>query len=360
MIVKNEERTLPRLASTLRGQIDYWTIVDTGSTDSTLELVRDLFADIPGQLIETPWRGYGPSRQVSFEAARSHTDWLFLIDADETVQGDIRLALDVSDIEAIEAETTYDIITYWGERLIVANAPWHFNGRAHEWLTLDEGEPRKTKTLAFHITHHYDGGNRGDKLERELGLLEEDYQEQPNNSRTVFYLARTHEDMGHYDRAAELYRERLELPGWDEETWYAHWRLGLSLVNGGRREEGVGTLLAAWGERPWRAEPLWSLMEHFRLQSQWRISWEMGRLAVLHTAVRPDGRGPSPATDRLFVHEDVYRWQLAYERSICAWYVGEISTGRRLTDYLLHQNLPESIRESVEGNSRFYIPGEHG
>ena len=35
MIVKNEERTLPRLAESVRGQLDHWTIVDTGSTDQT-------------------------------------------------------------------------------------------------------------------------------------------------------------------------------------------------------------------------------------------------------------------------------------------------------------------------------------
>ncbi len=35
MIVKNEARTLPRLAASLDGQLDHWTIVDTGSTDGT-------------------------------------------------------------------------------------------------------------------------------------------------------------------------------------------------------------------------------------------------------------------------------------------------------------------------------------
>ena len=38
MIVKNEERTLPRLAESVRGQLDHWTIVDTGSTDQTMAI----------------------------------------------------------------------------------------------------------------------------------------------------------------------------------------------------------------------------------------------------------------------------------------------------------------------------------
>ena len=61
MIVKDEEATLPRLAATLEGQIDHWTIVDTGSTDGTGTLARELFRNVPGQVIEDGRRGCGPS-----------------------------------------------------------------------------------------------------------------------------------------------------------------------------------------------------------------------------------------------------------------------------------------------------------
>ena len=60
MIVRNESKTLPRLAATLRGQIDHWTIVDTGSTDDTVQVARHVFDFAPGQVIEDIWRGFGP------------------------------------------------------------------------------------------------------------------------------------------------------------------------------------------------------------------------------------------------------------------------------------------------------------
>src|SRR6185437_13803511 len=76
MIVKNEEHVLPRLADSVRNQIDHWTIVDTGSNDRTIETARQAFAGTPGEIVEDIWRGYGQSRNVAIEHAEEHTDWL--------------------------------------------------------------------------------------------------------------------------------------------------------------------------------------------------------------------------------------------------------------------------------------------
>lgn len=354
MIVKNEERTLPRLAASLRGQIDHWTIVDTGSTDATAEVAPGLFPGVPGELVRDEFRGFGPSRNVALEAARGRTEWMLTIDADETVVGDLRGATGVLDVDAIEARLSYEPLSYWRPFLLASASPWRWEGRAHEFLTLGERTARLSRTDAFRIVHHADGGMRGDKLERELALLREDAAAKPDDPRTAFYLARTLEDLGRAGDAAEAYRRRMELPGWEEETWYASWRLGCCLLALGRDDEAVGVLLAAWERRHWRAEPLCSLAEHYRARQRWRLAWEVGSLARRHTAAAPDGQGARPDADRLFVHEDVYRWRLAFERSICAYYVGERSTGRRLCDYLARQDLPEALRDHVLANRRFY------
>jgi glycosyltransferase involved in cell wall biosynthesis len=71
MIVKNEShiirRTLEMLCSKVR--FDYWVICDTGSTDSTREIIREFFSsssssskgvNIPGEL-HCDECAYGPS-----------------------------------------------------------------------------------------------------------------------------------------------------------------------------------------------------------------------------------------------------------------------------------------------------------
>jgi hypothetical protein len=56
--------------------------------------------------------------------------------------------------------------------------------------------------------HHADSGTRGEKFERDLRLLSEDFEREPHNGRTVFYLAQTHRDLGRLDDAIRLYERR--------------------------------------------------------------------------------------------------------------------------------------------------------
>jgi hypothetical protein len=145
--------------------------------------------------------------------------------------------------------------------------------------------------------------------------------------------------------------------GWEEETWYASWRLGVCLLSIGQTHEGCGVLWEAWGDRPWRAEPLWTLAEHFRRAGQWRLCFEACDLARRHCGIDGEDPGNGFGGDRLFVHADVYTWRIAYELSICAYYVDQGDLGRRLSDQLMgRDDLPPDIAANIAANMRFYEP----
>ena len=55
MIVKDEAHVIGRCLATARPLIDAWVVSDTGSTDGTQALIRELLADLPGTLLERPW-----------------------------------------------------------------------------------------------------------------------------------------------------------------------------------------------------------------------------------------------------------------------------------------------------------------
>jgi glycosyltransferase involved in cell wall biosynthesis len=355
MIVKNEALTLPRLAQSLDGQLDHWTIVDTGSTDDTVAVAREHFAGVPGQVIEDEWRGYGPSRNVALEAARPHTDFALTLDADDTFHGSIDRAIP-PEYDGVEAEYVVEPLRFWVPRLIRTAQEWTWRGRAHEYLSRVDAQANMFKSSSFHVEHHADGGNRATKFQRELGLLQADQRDNPEDPRTAFYLARTYEDGAEYARAATWYRTRIRLGGWEEETWYATWRLGLCLLRSGKVDEGCGVLWRSWGQREWRAEPLWSLAEHYRQTSQWRLSFEACELARRYCGVGGDDPGGGFRGDRLFVHLDAYTWRIAYEQSITAYYVGARELGLTLTEELLERSdLPPEIAANVAENRRFYL-----
>lgn len=356
MIVKNEQQTLPRLAASLRGHIDYWTVVDTGSADTTMAIAREVFDYAPGQVIQTEWKGYSACRNVALVAAEAHTDWLLHMDADETFHGHMPTQINTDDsLVRVEAEERHGSLRFFRPRLVRSGMGAAWVGRAHEYLTVNDIPVDSTglRTDDFYVEHYGDGGNRAGKFQREIELLDADWSEDPNNSRTAFYLGRTYDDLGRYGEAVVWYRHRLTMTGWDEETFYAGYRLGVCLLHLAAKDEGCGVLWRAWGQRPTRAEPLVALAEHYRQQNQWILAWQAVSLAFKYCGAQPDG--PALFFNGLFVDTTATEWRAAYEGSIAAWYVGEINRGRELTDFLLdHSDLPPDIAANVVNNSAFY------
>ena len=80
MIVRDEQEMLPRCLGAVAEAVDEIVIVDTGSTDATIEIARSFGALV----IEREWSGsFAEARNVSFDAARG--DWLMYLDADEVL-----------------------------------------------------------------------------------------------------------------------------------------------------------------------------------------------------------------------------------------------------------------------------------
>jgi glycosyltransferase involved in cell wall biosynthesis len=85
IIACNEERNIARAIESLRC-CDEILVVDSGSTDRTIEIAEKLGA----RVIESPWPGY--AKQKNLAAERACHDWIFSLDADEALS------------EALEAE----------------------------------------------------------------------------------------------------------------------------------------------------------------------------------------------------------------------------------------------------------------
>ncbi len=80
MIVRNERLNLGTALESVRGLADETVVVDTGSTDGTQDLAREMGAC----LVEAPWTGdFSAARNVGLDRARG--DWILVLDADETL-----------------------------------------------------------------------------------------------------------------------------------------------------------------------------------------------------------------------------------------------------------------------------------
>lgn len=83
IITLNEEHDLPRAIESVKWA-DEVVVVDSGSTDATVEVACNLGA----RVLHNPWPGYG--RQKNFAQLQARHDWVLNIDADEVVPPELR------------------------------------------------------------------------------------------------------------------------------------------------------------------------------------------------------------------------------------------------------------------------------
>lgn len=86
LITRNEERNLPRALASL-GVADEIVVVDSGSTDRTLEIARQHGAHV----LTRPWTNF--AEQKNFAAAQASHDWILNLDADEELSGELQAEL---------------------------------------------------------------------------------------------------------------------------------------------------------------------------------------------------------------------------------------------------------------------------
>src|SRR4029077_2983376 len=87
LLTHNEECDLPEALESLRGIADEIVVVDSGSTDRTRGIARDL----GGRVVSRPFTNIG--EQKNFAAAQASHDWVLSLDADERLSGELREAL---------------------------------------------------------------------------------------------------------------------------------------------------------------------------------------------------------------------------------------------------------------------------
>ncbi len=346
IIVKNETPVIRRCLDSVRPYVDYWVIVDTGSTDGTQELIRAHLTGLPGELYERPWRNFGHNRTEALELARGKGDYVLIMDADNIFHappGWRFPALDADGYAVLhrDGDTVYEVCT-----LITDRRPWRYVGVLHEYLTTEE--PHRIVPLpGAWIERRHQGARSRDPetFRRDAAILEQGLADEPGNTRYAFYLAQSLRDAGELQRSREAYLRRAAMGGWDEEIWRS---LFEAAVLGERLDlppaEVQYGYLAAHQFRPRRAEALAALARWHRQRQEWHLA---ALFAEAASAIpKPD--------DRLFLDESVYAWRIDDERAIAAFYTGRPLTSFAIaSDLLEHDRLPNSERPRVEANRDF-------
>jgi len=349
MIVKDEAPVIRRCLDSVRPLIDYWVIVDTGSTDGTQGIIREHLKDVPGELHERPWRDFASNRSEALALARGRGDYVFVIDADEILRLAPGFELPALTCDSYNVAVLYNGCSYVRRQLVRNSLPWRYEGVLHEYITCEQARTEELlqglQTVPFH-----DGARArdADTYRRDALVLERALADDPRNTRYVFYLAQSYRDAGELESALRNYRRRVEMGGWPEEVWYSLYQITqLRERMGAPWPEVLDGYLSAWQYMPDRAGPLYRVGMHYQ---------QRGEHHAAHLFFTRAMAVPCPGPDRLFVEQTLYDYQLPIEYAVSCFYVGAHAQAVETNNQLLRSGLlPAHAVEQVVRNRRFSL-----
>lgn len=349
MIIKNESHVITRCLESVKPLIDYWVIVDTGSTDGTQEIVKNYMRDIPGELHERPWVHFEHNRNEALALAEPKAEFILFIDADDIYAYDPDFSRPELTKDAYSIKIRYGGLTYYRVQMIRSNTGWRWVGAVHEVLVAPNMHNQGTiDGVTMVIIGGGDRSNDPQKYQKDAALLEKTVENNPFCTRSVFYLAQSYRDAGMLEESLRNYEKRVRMGGWDQEVFVAMYQIGLLKESMGKSEEQVVQAYTdAYTYRPSRAEPLYRLSSFYRKHDNHLLCY----LTAKH------GLSLKESNDPLFVESWIYEYGLLFEFSISSYYVGKYEECYRACKKLLASpDLPQGIRECVERNITYVIP----
>jgi len=204
MIVKNEEKFLPGCLESAKDVVDEIIVVDTGSTDRTMEIAREYGAII----YEHPWQNdFSYHRNQSIDYATG--DWILILDADEELDpsehGMIKSAVRRKDIDAVSF-VVYNKIQGGrtgflnSHRLFRNRKEYRYSGIVHNQLAMD-GITLSTQLKVYHHGYGLSEEQMREKGKRTEKLLKEQLKENPDNAFAHFNLAQIYRGLAEPEKS---------------------------------------------------------------------------------------------------------------------------------------------------------------
>jgi tetratricopeptide (TPR) repeat protein len=279
MMVKNEEARLATALESVHRWVDEIVVVDTGSTDRTVEIAEGYGAKV----FHHPWENdFSKHRNQSVEHATG--DWLVILDADEELDQDtapqLRQLVHAPEEVGGYLFELYNEVTVGGEtmmlhpRMFRNHRGFHYQGKVHN-KPMVPGTLARSAVRLRHYGYNADPETMAAKHQRRLGMIRKWVEDEPDNFQARSYLAHTLLSQPEtVAEAVEEAREALRLVKNTRESDKRYPHVYYPLINGlhmlGRDQELEEIGLECLQKCPYYPDPLFFMLwSDFR-----REAWE--------------------------------------------------------------------------------------
>ena len=228
MIVKNEEKNIRRALTWAKDIVFEQIVVDTGSTDRTVEIAQEMGAKV----YHFQWiDDFAAAKNYAIEQASG--EWIAFLDADEYMNQEdtrklVRLLEQISMpkkgeklplfircalVNLNDKGKPFDIGIQ--DRIFRKWKDLRYHGKIHEQIQMPPGGrftfiQAENLLSIFHTGYEKSVYEETGKLERNQELLERELEKDPDNCMAWSYLGDVQNASGDREKAADSYRKALE------------------------------------------------------------------------------------------------------------------------------------------------------
>lgn len=382
-IMKNESHVAERMLNSIKNFVDGIVVVDTGSTDNSIEIVESWGKDngIETHVISRQFDNFENSRNHSIEKAREiflskndgHTYYGVWLDFDEQLIVHPNFNKEKCNKDLYMFNTSIGAMKYTRNEFYRLDKEFKFYGPVHEFI-IYAGKDQITSGLmeGVEVLVKMDGGswksNISDKYKSHANILEDYINNVNRDPRWIFYTAQSWHDAAsikdnreeneeRYRRALKYYQERVDRnDGYQEERYYSQLRIG-SIMRSIEMPWGetMQALLKAHSMDPLRAESIKVIVDHYLSIGEWNLAYLYSKFLKVNF----HGKNPYPQR-LLFVDESLYKWRILESHAAACYYTGKIDEGKANYQELLELTrkspelfLPEDMSK-ISANAQFF------
>jgi glycosyltransferase involved in cell wall biosynthesis len=371
IIVKNESKVIERMLNSVYHILDYYCVIDTGSTDGTQDIIIKFFEEkgIPGEVIDHPWVNFEDARNTAIKAIEGKCDYGFWIDADEQLMIEPSFNKEIfkrnlATCDGANVKIYYGGQNYFRMQFFKTGIGWYWYGPVHEVLIRDEEDTDIASVEGLSVLVTPDGNSwtaetQQQKYEGHAKILE-DYvaKDEKKDPRWLFYLAQSYRDANtpeNYKKSIEWYQKRIDVGGgyWEEVYFSSLMVANLKSMLGYPKPEVIEGFLSCGKHNLFRTEHLMPIIAYYHSIKEYEIAYIYG-LRVMQTA----GKSPFPNAT-LFVDESAYTWKSYDLHSLSCWYSGRKAEAKavytKLMEAVKRGIVPQDQVARLEENKKYFL-----
>ena len=284
LIARNEEKTLPKLLSSLKGVKDI-VLVDTGSTDKTIEVAKsfgvkvyekkfnEIITKEKAKKINTFSRKnkendivnekdicFNFAKARNWIAEKAENDFIFMPDCDEVVEWNLKEVEDLlNKVDKLEYNFIYSFDKE-GRPVIQFKHSKFYNRKKFKWVRniheVLKGNGLTMFTDKILLKHYQNHETNRDQYLKGLAM---DFIQNSYNDRNCHYFARELMYKRYFKTAIDFFDIHIKNPGWKTEQGQSYTYKGDCYLYLGNIEEAIKNYAIGWTYDMNRREPLMNI-----------------------------------------------------------------------------------------------------